>query len=145
MVRTAAVTMLLALAIPFVPSPATPRTLAAEPLTEAAYREAAGRWHTAWRERPSLIRRDEDSCIAAWQGGDRVRSLVRETTPPERFAAYHGALLACVESALAVSDECLLKPRGGPKWHPYLQASQAKCRAIAGIVRSGRLDLPATW
>ena len=114
-------------------------------MTEAAYREAAGRWHAAWRERPSLVRRDEDSCVAAWQAGDRVRISMREATPPARFAPYHAAVLECVESALAVSDECLLKPRGGPKWHSYLQASQRTCRPIAGIVRGERLELPTNW
>jgi hypothetical protein len=117
----------------------------AAPMTEAAYGEAAARWHAIWKERPSLVRREEDACIAAWQDGDRVRTLMRAATPPPRFAAYHAALLDYVEAALAVSDECLLKPRGGPKWRPYLATAREKSGEVTRAVKSGQLSLPDNW
>jgi len=122
-----------------------PETVDAKPLTEAAYRDATTKWNEIWTERPALTRRDEASCLTAWQTGDRVRAMVRAATPPPAHAAYHGALLKCIEASLAVSDECLLKPRGGPKWGPYFLAARKKCPEIARIVNREKLDLPRTW
>jgi hypothetical protein len=115
------------------------------PATEAAYREAATAWNAAWKERPSLYRRTEKECIAAWQGGDEVRAKIKATTPPPRFAAYHDALLAYVEAALEVSDECLVQPHGGPKWIPKMNAARDRRRALIRAEKTDDLDLPRSW
>jgi hypothetical protein len=135
-----------AAAEPTPPAEAAPATAAAPaPLDEAAYREAAGRWNELWRERPPLGRRVEALCVSAWQEGDHVRGMVSAVTPPPKFAAYHTALLACIEASLAVSDECLLKPLGGPKWMPYFLSARKKCAAVARVVNTNRLRLPRAW
>lgn len=114
-------------------------------LSEEGYRRAATEWHTAWRERPSIFSRKHADCIAAWQAGDEIRTRILATKPPEAFAAYHDALRAYLEVALAVSDECLLKPLGGPRWSALVVEAGRKSRAVAALVRRDRLKLPSRW
>jgi hypothetical protein len=137
--RTAEYTLGLCLIAAAVPA------WAGDALSSAAYREAAAEWHATWQERPSLFSRTEDNCVAAWQIGDRVRTRIVAATPPEAFAPYHEALRAYVDAALAAADECLLQPRGGPRWREMVDDAAEKGRAITMMVRRERLKLPTNW
>lgn len=119
--------------------------VAPPPTPEKVYRDTLASAHDLWKERPPLTRRDEQSCITAWQKGDEVRTMLQAATPPSRYAPYHTALLGCVDAALAVSDECLLQPGGGPKWMVYLQTMQRSCNAVTRVVRESKVDLPGDW
>lgn len=117
----------------------------AHPAPEAAYRAVVSRANEVWAERPSIHRRDHASCLEAWQTGDRARSMVRSATPPERFAAYHEALVECIDSALQTADECLVKLRGGPNFFTYYHATAKACREVARITNQSKLGLPRRW
>ena len=112
---------------------------------EAAYTKSVTTWYGTWRTRPRLNARDEASCVEAWQTGEKVRTEAASATPPEKFAAYHEALLACMDACLKVSDECLLKPRGGPRFMQYFLAAQRTCREVSRATRDGKLGLPPGW
>jgi len=112
---------------------------------ETAYAKSASAWHATWRTRPHLLSRDEESCVEAWQTGDKVRQQALSVSPPERFAAYHEALLTCMAACLKVSDECLLKPRGGPKFTKYLLSAQKTCREVSRTAKQGDLPVPRNW
>jgi hypothetical protein len=122
-----------------------PPLAAGEALSEDGYRTAATGWQKSWNDRHSITSRKEDDCIAAWQQGDSIRESIAAVTPPERFAEYHDLLLTCVQAALDTSDECLLKPRGGPEWWPKFRAALDKQKEILKLVREQKLDLPTRW
>lgn len=143
MLRSATLPFVLCLALPGAARPAEGGDEAKK--AESTYRETAERANAIWLARPRLSRRDEASCTTAWQEGDRVQTMLRAATPPTAYAAYHTAVLDCIEAAQAVSDECLLRPRGGPKWAAYFAASISKCNALVRLVRTKRLPLPRRW
>lgn len=114
-------------------------------ITEAAYDEAARAWHAEWNTRRIPITNDHEACRHYWRTGDPVRSRIKATTPPASRVAFHEALVAFVDSALAAVDECLGQSQMTRDWITKTREAIALRQALAKIARKTGPGLPADW
>lgn len=118
---------------------------AGPPLDQAAYDAAALAWHREWQSRPAPHTDDREAFQRYWQTGDPIRTRLRAVDPPPSRAAYHEALLAYVDAALAAADEGLTEARVTAAWAVKHREAMRRRRALAQAARATDPSLPANW
>jgi len=119
---------------------------AADPGSEnAAYDAAVTGWQQDWAARPAASTIDHGICTRYWQTGDAIRSRMKTAAVPASRQAYHTALLAYVDAALAAADACLAESRVTADWVAKNREAYRLRRDLMQLVRTSGLHLPTSW